>query len=364
MLHGKYGSKTQVDSTFWKGRRALITGHTGFKGSWLSLYLKMLGSELYGYSLEPETNPSLFKEAMIDNLMSKSLFGDINDLSQITSFLKESQPSVLFHLAAQPIVRESFLNPIETLETNIIGTAKVIKAALECDSIRSIVIITSDKCYKNQDRKRGYIEEDPLGGDDPYSASKAAAEIITQSFRQSFFNESSCKMATVRAGNVIGGGDWANYRLIPDVINAFRNEQVLSIRNPSAIRPWQHVLEPLTGYISLAEKLTSKDRIKYEDAWNFGPDELAHKNVEQLVKTISRYWEGNTDWEILQEGPKETELLFLDSSKSRKLLDWSPVLDFDESIKLTIDWYKSFYEGSNARDLTNHQIEQYLDQLN
>ncbi len=352
-----------MDSKFWKGRRTLITGHTGFKGSWLSLYLNILGSELYGYSLEPETNPSLYKEAMIDEIMSKSLIGNINDLSQLRSFFKETQPSILFHLAAQPIVKDSFLNPIETLETNIIGTAKVIKAALECDSIESIVIITSDKCYKDQERSKGYREEDPLGGNDPYSASKAAAEIIAQSFRKSFFKESSCKMATVRAGNVIGGGDWANYRLIPDVINAFSNKQILSIRNPSAIRPWQHVLEPLTGYISLAEKLISKDTVKYDDAWNFGPDEASHKNVEQVVKTISHYWEGNSEWEISKGGQKETELLFLDSSKSRKLLNWSPVLDFDASIKLTINWYKSFHEGSNSRDLTNYQIRKYLEQL-
>ena len=228
-----------MESKFWKDKKTLITGHTGFKGSWLVLYLDALGADLYGYALEPETRPSFYQEANLDNLMAKSCMGDINDLDILTSFFKETNPSVLFHMAAQPIVRESFLHPIETFETNNIGTAKVIKAALECDSLEAIVVITSDKCYKNQEKSEGYKENDPLGGDDPYSASKGAAELITSSYKDSFFDTNSHKISisTIRAGNILGGGDWAKDRIIPDSINAIARNHNIKIRNPDSVRP-------------------------------------------------------------------------------------------------------------------------------
>ena len=353
-----------MESKFWKDKKTLITGHTGFKGSWLVLYLDALGADLYGYALEPETRPSFYQEANLDNLMAKSCMGDINDLDILTSFFKETNPSVLFHMAAQPIVRESFLHPIETFETNIIGTAKVIKAALECDSLEAIVVITSDKCYKNQEKSEGYKENDPLGGDDPYSASKACAEIVSQSLRSSFLKNKLCKLATVRAGNVIGGGDWAKDRLIPDCINAFSRGELLSLRNPKAIRPWQHVLEPLTGYLHLTETLCKEDGEMYSDAWNFGPNLDSQKSVEEVVGKISYLWGETAKWQQESDDLNETNLLFLDNSKACKHLNWKPILDLQETIEMTVSWYQSFLSGQNCREISINQLNNYLVRAN
>ena len=328
----------------------------------MTLYLDYLGANVSGYSLKPNTKPSLFEDVNLEEVMSENHFGDINNYEEIINFLKTTKPSILFHLAAQPLVRESFDEPLQTFETNILGTAKVIKAALEVDTIECIVVITSDKCYKNQEQMKGYCEEDPLGGDDPYSASKAATEIVSQSFRKSFMENSGKNLATVRAGNVIGGGDWAKDRLVPDCVKAFNEKETLSIRRPNSIRPWQHVLEPLRGYIMLAENLCSKEGRDYADAWNFAPSYEAQKTVEEVVKEISKEWKG-ADWKVENNGPKETNLLLLDNTKAINLLRWKPILDFRKTIDMTTSWYKGYFAGENVTQLSRNQLKNYLQEV-
>ena len=350
-----------MNNQFWQDRKTLITGHTGFKGSWLTLYLNYLGAEIYGYSLKPETNPSFFLDAKLEQEVSRNYIGDINDLASLKAYFRDIKPSILFHLAAQPLVRESFEFPLETFETNILGTAKVIKAAIESDSLEAIVIITSDKCYRNKEKMEGYLEEDHLGGDDPYSASKAAAEIVAQSLRLSFLKEKNSNLATVRAGNVIGGGDWAKDRLIPDCVQAFQNNETLIIRNPKSIRPWQHVLEPLRGYIKLAENLCTKNSNIFADAWNFAPNFDSQRTVEEIVTKVSSQWGNSTEWKLQEGGPKETNLLLLDNTKASKQLNWKPFLGFDESIEMTVNWYKSFYNGEDVKETSLLQLKKYLE---
>ena len=353
-----------MDNQFWQDRKTLITGHTGFKGSWLTLYLNSLGAEVYGYSLKPDTNPSFFLDAKLEQEVSRSYIGDINDLDSVNAYFKDTKPSILFHLAAQPLVRESFEFPLETFETNILGTAKVIKAAIESDSLEAMVIITSDKCYKNQEKMEGYSEEDHLGGDDPYSASKASAEIVAHSLRLSFLQEKKSKLATVRAGNVIGGGDWAKDRLIPDCVKALQKHETPTIRNPNSIRPWQHVLEPLRGYIKLAENLCTKESRVFAEARNFAPDFDSQRTVEEVVTKVSSEWGDSTQWKLQEGGPKETNLLLLDNSKAKKQLNWKPFLDFDESIDMTVSWYKSFFAGEDVKETSLLQLKKYLERLN
>jgi CDP-glucose 4,6-dehydratase len=343
---------------FWKDKRVLISGHTGFKGSWLSFWLNSLGAKVCGYSLEAETTPNLFADLKLENLI-KSTIGDIRDLPKFTETLAEFQPEIVFHLAAQPLVRRSYRQPIETYTTNVIGTINILEAIRQVSSVKSAVIITTDKVYENEERNFGYAENDRLGGFDPYSNSKACAELAVSSYRNSFFADGKCLIATARAGNVIGGGDWSEDRLLPDVFRSLIFGENLLIRNPNSVRPWQHTLEPLNGYMLLAEKLFLGNK-DFANAWNFGPEDEDAQPVGFILDEIKQIWDEKVNWQIADgEHPHETNLLKLDSSKSKNELGWKPKLSLPEALKLTSDWYKSFKNKENLIEITNKQIEFY-----
>ncbi len=341
----------------YKGKRVLITGHTGFKGSWLALWLTELGADVIGYAIEPLTKPNHFE---LLKLKIKSIVGNILDINLFNNVLEETKPEIVFHLAAQALVRESYINPLETLQTNIIGTANVLETCRKSDSVRAIINVTSDKCYENKEWIWGYRESDPMGGFDPYSASKACSEIITASFRNSFFNkegDNRILIASARAGNVIGGGDWAKDRLVPDIVKAANHQKKVFIRNPHAVRPWQHVLEPLSGYLLLGQKLL-ESKTKYAEAWNFGPADSANIAVGDVIAKMSIYWdkiEYNTSSE--QNLLHEASLLMLDCTKANNILKWKAVWNFDETINATIKWYKAYYNTGIIKsrdDLMNY----------
>jgi CDP-glucose 4,6-dehydratase len=343
---------------FWKDKRVLITGHTGFKGSWLSFWLNSLGAKVCGYSLEAETTPNLYSNLNLASSI-KSTIGDIRDLPNFTETLKSFQPEIVFHLAAQPLVRRSYRQPLETYTTNVIGTINILEAIRQVSSVKSAVIITTDKVYENEERNFGYAENDRLGGFDPYSNSKACAELAVSSYRNSFFADSECLIATARAGNVIGGGDWSEDRLLPDVFRSLIFGENLLIRNPNSVRPWQHTLEPLNGYMLLAEKLFIGNK-DFANAWNFGPEDEDAKPVGFILDEIKQIWDEKISWKIADgEHPHETNLLKLDSSKSKNELGWKPKLSLPEALKLTSDWYKSFKNKENLIEITNKQIEFY-----
>jgi CDP-glucose 4,6-dehydratase len=343
----------------FKNLNVLVTGHTGFKGSWLSVWLKKLGANVIGYSLEPNTNPSHFHSLKMD---IKSIIGDIRDLDKLNKVFKEFKPDVVFHLAAQPLVRYSYNNPIETYETNVMGTLKVFEAARLSGHVKTIINVTSDKCYENKEWPWSYREIDPMGGFDPYSSSKGCSEILTSSYRNSYFsNDSFSKnhntlLASARAGNVIGGGDWSESRLIPDAVRALEKNQSLIIRSPHAIRPWQHVLEPLRGYLTLASRLLEKD-VEFASSWNFGPLETNCITVESLLNKMKVQWQ-ELNFSIEKSDLHEATFLKLDSSKSKQLLNFTPKLSIEESLKLTAQWYKEFY--STGKLLTDQQIDWYM----
>ena len=347
-----------LNPTFWQAKRVFLTGHTGFKGSWLSLWLQNLGAVLTGYALPPPTTPSLFDIARVSDGMC-SIEGDIRDLDLFKAALTSAQPEIVIHMAAQPLVRQSYLSPVETFFTNVMGTVHLFEAVRAAPSVRAVLNITTDKCYENKEWIWGYRESDPIGGSDPYSASKACAEIVSNAYRNAFFSldEGKVAMATARAGNVIGGGDWAKDRLTSDLIAAFTRGKPASIRNPNAIRPWQHVLDPLYGYLMLAERLYT-DGAEYSGAWNFGPSYDA-KPVSFLVERLSHFWGSDAHWSI-QEGnhPHESSYLMLDSSKARYKLGWESRVDLDEAIKLTVDWFKA-YGTNDPRLLCLDQITSY-----
>jgi CDP-glucose 4,6-dehydratase len=344
---------------FWKDKRVLITGHTGFKGSWLSFWLNSLGAKVCGYSLEAETTPNLFDNLKLASSI-KSTIGDIRDLPKFTETLKSFQPEIVFHLAAQPLVRRSYRQPIETYTTNVIGTINVLEAIRQVSSVKSAVIITTDKVYENEERDSGYLENDRLGGFDPYSNSKACAELAVSSYRNSFFADGNCLIATARAGNVIGGGDWSEDRLLPDVFRSLIFGENLLIRNPNSVRPWQHTLEPLNGYMLLAEKLFIGNK-DFANAWNFGPEDEDAQPVGFILDEIKQIWDEKISWQIADgEHPHETNLLKLDSSKSKNELGWKPKLSLPEALKLTSDWYKSFKNKENLTEITQKQIEVYI----
>ena len=345
-----------LDNNFWKNKKVFLTGHTGFKGSWLSIWLKKLGASVAGFSLEPPSNPSLFIEANVSDGML-SIIGDIRNLENITESMIDFSPDILIHMAAQPLVRLSYDNPIETFETNIMGTVNIFEAAKKCSDLKAIVNITTDKCYENKEWVWGYRENDPMGGHDPYSSSKGCVELITSAYRKSFFNEEfTHSLASARAGNVIGGGDWATDRLIPDILKALKNNKPVLIRNPKAIRPWQHVLEPLSGYLNLAQKLFAFGQ-SYAEAWNFGPQNNDAKPVSWVVENIIEQWGGNNSWkkEITKQ-PYESKILKLDISKANNMLNWKPLLTLSQALGLTIDWHKSWLNGDNAEKLCLEQI--------
>lgn len=348
-----------LDNIFWKNKKVFLTGHTGFKGSWLSIWLKKLGASVAGFSLEPPTNPSLFQEASVSDGML-SIIGDIRNLKNITKSMMDFSPDILIHMAAQPLVRVSYDNPIETFETNIMGTVNIFEAAKKCPNLRAIVNITTDKCYENKEWVWGYRENDPMGGHDPYSSSKGCVELITSAYRKSFFNEEFTPyLASARAGNVIGGGDWATDRLIPDIFKALKKNKPVFIRHPKAIRPWQHVLEPLSGYLNLAQKLFTFGK-NYAEAWNFGPQHNDAKPVEWIVENIIEQWGGNNSWKKeINKQPYEAKILKLDITKANNLLNWKPKLTLSQALDLTVGWHKSWLNGDNAENICLEQINTF-----
>jgi CDP-glucose 4,6-dehydratase len=345
------------NKNFWEHKKVLITGHTGFKGAWLTLWLNKLGADVTGIGLKPITIPSLFESAKIDKYCN-SIFCDIRDEKKITKVIHESKPEIIFHLAAQPLVRKSYTNPLETFSTNVMGTANLLDSLRGLNSLRAAVIITTDKVYHNNEWVWPYREDDKLGGHDPYSSSKAASELVIDSFYKSFLKGQGIGLASARAGNVIGGGDWSDDRLIPDTVKSWESGRILEIRNPFAKRPWQHVLEPLLGYIRLAESLALNPILS--GSYNFGP--LSHEaaSVKKVIEIAkSKYLNANTSYSEISNGPHEAGWLALDISKAKHILKFEPRLDLTNAVEMTINWYQNFYEGKNAYDLCIQDINKY-----
>jgi CDP-glucose 4,6-dehydratase len=352
-----------VTASAWRRRRIFLTGHTGFKGSWLSLWLQSLDVELSGLALAPDTQPSLFDVARVGSGMTSTI-GDIRELHVVRTAMQAAKPDVVFHLAAQPLVRESYRTPVETFATNVMGTVNVLESVRQCPSVKAVVVITSDKSYENREWPWGYRESDAMGGSDPYSASKGCAELVTAAYRRSFFGGAQTSrhpalVATARAGNVIGGGDWAEDRIVPDIVRAARSGMPVKIRNPYAVRPWQHVLEPLHGYLVLAERLLGGDA-RFADAWNFGPFEADALPVGKLVEKMRASWPGMPVPERDDAShPHEAHYLRLDWAKARDDLGWVPRWRIDEAVARTAAWYRRHLEGVDARQLVLEQIEEY-----
>ena len=347
-----------MSERIYQNKKVLITGHTGFKGSWLALWLLQMGAKITGYSLKPPTEPNHFHLLKMD---INSIIGDIRDAEKVKRVFKEHQPEIVFHLAAQPIVRLSYKDPVETFTSNVMGTINVLEAARETDSVQAIVNITSDKCYENRECSRGYRETDPMGGYDPYSASKGCAELVTGCWRNSFFNLKDhgnthhTLLASCRAGNVIGGGDWAVDRLVPDMVRAATKNEKVKIRNPQAIRPWQHVLEPLGGYLLLGQRLLEGKK-EFAEAWNFGPSEDGNATVVEIADQVKKAWP-KIDYEIdkVPGQPHEAGMLRLDCSKSRTKLPWTPIWDRNTAVEKTALWYRAFYESNKVNSLADLQ---------
>lgn len=347
------------DSNFWQGRAVFLTGHTGFKGGWVALWLAHLGAKVHGYSVLPPTNPSFFDETQLQIRLASSKIGDIRDLKSLIEAMQASKPSVVIHMAAQPLVRESYNSPVDTFTTNVLGTVNLLEAARKTDSVKAIVNITTDKCYENQEWIWPYRESDRLGGRDPYSSSKACAELVSVAYRNSFLAAAGVHLATARAGNVIGGGDWATDRLVPDFLRALDVGETLRIRSPHAIRPWQHVLEPLAGYLLLAEALVTKGS-DYADAWNFGPEESDAKPVSWIVGYLSEKFPKSRFELEGKPQPYEAGLLKLDGSKAKLRLDWTPRWPLETALRKTLDWHEAWKRGEPMIDFSTRQIETYL----
>lgn len=348
-----------VNPAFWQGKKVFVTGHTGFKGSWLSLWLQSMGARVKGYALEPPTTPALFHETKVSSGMDSET-GDIRDLAAITDSMKAFGPDILIHMAAQPLVRWSYRDPVETYSTNVMGTVHVLEAARQCPNLKAIVNVTTDKCYENREWVWGYREHEPMGGYDPYSNSKGCSELATAAYRNSFFNmPDSAALASARAGNVIGGGDWAEDRLIPDILRAFEKKQPAVIRNPLAIRPWQHVLEPLSGYLMLAEKLYSEGKA-YAEGWNFGPRDDDVKPVEWILDHMVECWGDGAGWQLDHNSqPHEAQLLKLDISKATSSLKWQPRWSLAQTLDGIVEWHQSWLKQGDVRQLTLNQIAEY-----
>lgn len=352
-----------MNASFWKNKKILLTGHTGFKGSWLSLWLQHMDAKVVGFSKFVPTKPSLFELAKVSDKMI-SIVGDICDLNQIKHTIEKYNPEIIIHMAAQSLVRRSYENPLETYSTNVLGTANLFEAVRVMGKPCVIINVTSDKCYENKDNITSFKEDDPMGGYDPYSSSKGCAELVTSSFRNSFFNlsrydEHKIAVASVRAGNVIGGGDWAEDRLIPDIIRGIIENHPVNIRNPDAERPWQFVLEPLAGYLLLAEKLLIDGR-KYSGAWNFGPNISDIKPVSWVVQKFANLWNDEIKFEMRHSDQlHEAKHLSLDCTKAKTKLDWTPKTDIETAIKLTVEWYKQYFTGKDLRRFTEEQIKQF-----
>ena len=351
-----------IDQNFWQGKRVFLTGHTGFKGSWMALWLNSLGAIVKGYALSPPTDPSLFNEAKIDSIIDSQI-GDIRDLELFKRSLTDFNPDILIHMAAQPLVRSSYANPVETYETNVMGTVNVLESARACKNLKAIINITTDKCYENDDRSEGYKESDPMGGHDPYSSSKGCAELVTSAYRRSFMQEQGIGLASVRAGNVIGGGDWADDRLIPDILKSFEKNESIIIRNPKATRPWQHVLEPLSGYLVLAQKLY-KNQEDYAEGWNFGPNEKDVKSVDWILDKMIAKWP-NSSWKLdKNSNPHEADFLKLDISKAESKLNWRPVWELSQTLEKIIVWHQAWFNKEDMQAACLAEIEEYTRDMN
>ena len=350
---------------FWKGRKVFITGHTGFKGSWLSLMLSFLGADVTGYALKPPTRPSLFELCNIGRTIDSNI-GNILDIKRLKRMIKTAKPEIVIHMAAQAIVRQSYQDPLETYHTNMIGTANLFEAVRSCNSIKAVINVTTDKCYDNPGKRAPFKEDEKLGGYDPYSNSKACSELVTSSYRSSFFNPGSYKkhrvaIASARAGNVIGGGDWAKDRLIPDFVRSILAGKKIDIRNPKAIRPWQHVLDPLKGYLMLAEKLCQKG-VLYGEAWNFGPDAKERRSVEWVVKKLCNMWGDGADYRVDKKiHPHEASYLQLDCSKAHKLLAWRPKWHIETALDKIVEWTKTYKDDrKNIKSVCLRQINEFM----
>lgn len=352
-----------MKTSFWKDKKVLVTGHTGFKGSWLSLWLQSMGANVVGYALEPPTEPSLFEIARVADGMT-SIVGDVRELAHLKSVFAEHGPEVVFHLAAQPLVRHSYEDPIETYTTNVVGTVHMLESVRHTPSVRVVVSITSDKCYENREWYWGYREIDRLGGHDPYSSSKGCAELVIAAYRDSYFSPGAREhhdvaLASTRAGNVIGGGDWAKDRLIPDIMRAIMEGRSVVIRSPHAIRPWQHVLEPLNGYLSLAEQMWARGP-ELAQAWNFGPSSEDVRTVSWIVEYLTSHWGEGASWGLdAAEHPHEDTYLKLDCSKARMLLEWAPKLHLSMALDWILEWYRGFQSNTDMRTLTEEQIARF-----
>jgi len=351
--------KGLVNPEFWNGKRVFLTGHTGFKGSWLSLWLQQMGAVVKGFALEPNTSPNLYELAGVARNMESEI-GDITNLSLIKDSMISFNPDILIHMAAQPLVRLSYDEPVLTYATNIMGTVNVLEAARTCGNLKAILSVTTDKCYENKEWAWGYRENEPMGGHDPYSSSKGCAELITSAYRNSFFNSvNSAAIASARAGNVIGGGDWSEDRLIPDILKSFEKKSPVVIRNPMATRPWQHVLEPLSGYLVLAEHLFNEGK-SFAEAWNFGPKDEDCKPVSWILDKMVANWNDHASWELdKNNNPHEAGYLKLDCSKAAAKLNWKPKWDLDFTLGKIINWHQSFLNGSNIHDECLKEIAEY-----
>lgn len=353
-----------MNSSFWKNKKVLITGHTGFKGSWLCLLLNQQGAKVFGYALNPPTEPSLYEICKIDSFV-QSTFADIRDFSTLFKTIERVKPEIIIHMAAQPLVRESYKNPVETYQINVMGTVHLLEAVRQIGGVKALVNVTTDKCYENKEWSWGYRENEPMGGYDPYSNSKGCSELVTSSFRNSFFNlatynQHGLALASARAGNVIGGGDWATDRLIPDIIKAIFLGEKVKIRSPFAIRPWQHVLEPLSGYLTLAEKLYTEGP-KYAEGWNFGPMDEDAKPVEWIVQKLCAKWGNDASYEIDKNPqPHEATYLKLDCSKARQILQWNPRWRLERTLDSIIEFTKAYQNKENVKDICIKQITDYL----
>lgn len=357
--------QTVFDQTF-RNKTVFVTGHTGFIGTWLSLWLQSVGANVVGYSLEPPTNPSIFESVNLEKYVSH-IIGDIRNKTKLSDSLSQYNPEFVFHLAAQPLVRQSYEQPVETFDTNVMGTVNLLDSVRTVTSIRNCIVMTSDKCYANNESDHAYVETDPMGGYDPYSASKGATELIVTSFRNSFFNpvdieNHNVSLATVRAGNVIGGGDWAKDRLIPDCVRSLQSSESITVRNPNAIRPWQHVLEPISGILALATKMQNNPN-RFSESWNFGPTNLEKNSVKEIVTQIVSKWDKG-DWvDVSTEtnNKHEADFLQLNSSKAMSLLEWNSVYNISKAIDETIDWYHTYFEKTfDMNKFTMTQIQNFI----
>jgi CDP-glucose 4,6-dehydratase len=350
----------EINPVFWAKKKVMLTGHTGFKGSWLALWLVNLGADVIGYALKPPTTPNLFEISQASKEIT-SVIGDIRNLNDLRSTIDHHQPQIVIHMAAQSLVMESYKNPIETYATNIMGTVNILESTFHSNSVKVLINVTSDKCYDNNEQAQKYKEDSPMGGHDPYSSSKGCAELVTSAYRNSFFSRSTSKsfIASARAGNVIGGGDWAENRLVPDIMKEFMAGRPVFIRNPSFIRPWQHVLDPLSGYLLLAEKLWLEDD-SFAEGWNFGPNDASSKPVSWVVKRLADLWGKNAQWKTsFATQAHEASVLRLDCSKARTILGWNSKLNLETALDWTHEWYQAYYSKEDMPKFTRAQISRY-----